>query len=123
MAGNERLTVQVDARAWDDRQRELATADRREADHLRHQRDGVVAAAQREGRITRPQARAFRKALDLDPDGTTHLLSASPSKGGLPTNVVPVECLGVAAGEAASPTEDAVQRAYYETHFVGLIGD
>lgn len=123
MAGGDRLTVQVDAEAWDARQHELATAERREAEHVGRERDAVVAAAQREGRITRPQARAYRKALDADPEGTQKLLRASPRDGGLPTNVVPVEPIGTAGGDVnASPGEDGLQRDYYDAHFPGLAG-
>ena len=115
-------TRTVDARAFEAARRELAARDRERAEEVARGRDALVAGALREGRIAPVHASSLRRALDVDPEGTAQLLTASERDGGLPRNTaLPVEEIATAGGDvAASPADDAAQRAYYEQHFPGL---
>lgn len=55
-------------------------------------RDGIIATAMREGRITAHSAKAFRAQLDDNEDGTVAILAT------LPENAVPVTELGSSSG-------------------------
>lgn len=70
---------------------------------IRDRRDGIIATALNEGRITAASAPSFRAMLDADEDGTSKVL-ASMAK-----NTVPVDEIGHAAGEVSA--EDAIYAA------------
>lgn len=115
-------TVTVPKREWEQSQattkKLAAESKQREA----KRRDGVVAAAVKEGRVARAHSKAWRTQMDVDPEGTEKLLTASEDKGGLPKNMVPVDETGVADGDAVDAATDATQQSYYETHFPELAG-
>jgi hypothetical protein len=115
-------TITVPAAEFEAARDRLAAGRRREAEHLGRERDGMVATAVREGRITRAQASSVRRALDIEPEGTAKLLTASPHEGGLPPNTaMPVEEVGTGAADVlGTGAHDATQQAYYDEHFPGL---
>jgi hypothetical protein len=117
-------TITVPAAEFEAARRRFAAGKRREAERVGRERDEVVATAVREGRISRAQAGSVRHALDVEPEGTTKLLTAAPHEGGLrPNTAMPVEEVGTAASDVtATGAHDATQQAYYETHFPGLRG-
>ena len=74
---------------------------------ITERRDGIIAAAQREGRITAASAKEFRAMLDKDEAGAVALLATLPEN-----SAVPVDEIGSSGGENA---EDAEYRRYYNT--------
>lgn len=62
-------------------------------------RDGIIATALREGRITKPSADELRLALDRDEPGTAALLATFPA------NAIPVVELGSSLGDEKAEAE------------------
>ncbi len=69
-------------------------------------RDGIIATAMREGRITAHSAKEFRAQLDRNEEGTVAILAT------LPENAVPVSELGTSS---ADDSIDAEYSRYYPT--------
>lgn len=77
--------------------RDDATAGREARDQqIMDRRDGIIATALREGRITAASAENFRNLLDADEEGTRNVLAS------LAENTVPVAEIGHAAGELSA---------------------
>ena len=74
---------------------------------ITERRDGIIATAQREGRITGASATQFRAMLDKDEAGTVAILATLPEN-----SAVPVDEIGSSSGENV---EDAEYRRYYNT--------
>lgn len=100
--------VQAGARAG----AELAERDRNA------ERDRTVQAAVQEGRIPPARAAHYQGLWDADPEGTRHLLTASPEEGGLAPNTIPVAARGAEPQDKASAAGgDAAHDRFMETHF------
>lgn len=117
----EASTRTVPTKEWEDTQRRLKAHDEKAKRDESKRRDGVVNAAVKDGRIARSRAKAWRTKFEADPEGTEELLTASEDKGGLPTNMVPVQEQGAGNGdEVSGSATDAVQDAWYEGSFPEL---
>jgi hypothetical protein len=86
--------VAVPVAAWAQVQQN-ASAGARVAEQTENQRrDGIIASAVKDGRISPAQKGSFAKMFATDPQGTEILLTASVEQGGLMKGTIPVSARG-----------------------------
>ena len=89
-------TVLIDQAALAGLQADASAGRQAREEQITARRDGVIAAALREGRITAASAAEFRAQLDVNEAGTTAILAT------LAKNMVPVSEVGSALGGESS---------------------
>lgn len=89
-------TTLIEDSVLDELRKNAASGAEARKQQISDRRDGVIAKALQEGRITAASSENFRALLDADEEGTTKLLTA------LAPNTVPVDEIGHADGEKSA---------------------
>lgn len=97
-------TMLIEEGVYDQMRADAAAGREAREQQISERRDGIIATAMREGRITAHSAAAFRSQLDANEEGTVAILAT------LPANAVPVGELGVGR---ADDSIDAEYANYY----------
>ena len=99
-------TVLVDQGVLDQLQADAAAGRDARNQQVTERRDGIIATAMSEGRITAASSDAFRAQLDKDEAGTVAILAT------LPTNAVPVDEIGSSTGRSATDADSLYEAIY-----------
>lgn len=86
--------MRVDASAWQEREDRLARLEAAAKKARDNERDQIIASAVKDGKFTPNRKQHWSRLWDADPEGTREVIA------GLAKNVVPVEELGFADGDA-----------------------
>lgn len=101
-------TTLIDTGVLDGLQADAAAGRQAREDAITARRDGVIATALREGRITKASAVAFRAQLDVNEEGAVAILSTLP-----PNSAVPVDSIGFTGGVTESSDDDSNYTALF----------
>ena len=82
----------IDKQAWEDMKGRVAAGEAFRLKTLHAERDEVIAAAVRDGKLSHARAGQWAAAWDTNPDGTREILAS------LPKNVIPVLDIGQPGG-------------------------
>ena len=99
--------IAVEQEAWDNMNKRVQAGEAARAAQLRDQRDTVIQAAIRDGKLSPARRKHWERLWDSDPDGTREVLA------GLAKNVVPVDDIGSAGGSISDELLDEEYRALF----------
>lgn len=102
-------TVLVEQGVFDALQSDAAAGREAREQQIKERRDGIIATAKREGRISAASADSFRAQLDKDEDGTVAILATLA-----PNTAVPVEEKGTSAGGSEASVDAEYDRYFPE---------
>ena len=103
--------IAVEQEAWDNMNKRVQAGEAARAAQLRDQRDTVIQAAVRDGKLSPARRKHWERLWDADPDGTREVLA------GLAKNVVPVDDIGVAGGSMSDELLDEEYRSLFPPSF------
>jgi hypothetical protein len=99
--------IAVEQEAWDNMNKRVQAGEAARAAQLRDQRDSVIQAAVRDGKLSPARRKHWERLWDADPDGTREVLA------GLAKNVVPVDDIGSAGGSISDELLDEEYRSLF----------
>jgi len=103
--------IAVEQEAWDNMNKRVQAGEAARAAQLRDQRDTVIQAAIRDGKLSPARRKHWERLWDADPDGTREVLA------GLAKNVVPVDDIGSAGGSMSDELLDEEYRSLFPPGF------
>ncbi len=103
--------IAVEQEAWDNMNKRVQAGEAARAAQLRDQRDTVIQAAVRDGKLSPARRKHWERLWDADPDGTREVLA------GLAKNVVPVDDIGSAGGSVSDELLDEEYRSLFPPSF------